>query len=141
VREYLAIAAPPPTAPRGTLRTLYNRHPVDRKRFSSKVETGRPAVTHWEVVEKFAAGAALVKLRLETGRTHQIRVHASDHGWPLIGDAMYGRTPRALVGLIGRQALHAARLTFDHPASGEQMTFTAPPPADFADALTKLRTL
>ncbi len=133
-RAYLAITTPAPPALRGTLRTLHGRHPVDRKRFSSKVSTGKAAVTHYEVLEKLR-DAALVRFVLETGRTHQIRVHAADHGFPLLGDAMYGkRSP-----LIARQALHAQLLAFDHPATGERLRFEAPPPGDFEAALAALR--
>jgi 23S rRNA pseudouridine1911/1915/1917 synthase len=141
LREYLGITAPPPPGSAGTLRTLHGRHPTDRKRFSSKLATGKPAVTHWTVVEPLA-GAALVRFRLETGRTHQIRVHAADHGWPLLGDPMYGRTPRALAaiaGALGRQALHAALLEIDHPVTGARLRFEAPLPADLAAALAALR--
>jgi len=135
------------------LRTLYGRHPVDRKRFSSKVATGKPAVTKYQVVEKLTPGdrapraegalaqgplgpAALVRFELDTGRTHQIRVHAADHGFPLVGDAMYGRRSP----LIARQALHAQVLAFAHPVTGEALRFETPPPADFAAALAALRT-
>jgi 23S rRNA pseudouridine1911/1915/1917 synthase len=142
-RAYLAIAAPPPPLARGTLRTQYNRHPVTRRKFSSKVATGKSAVTHYEIVERMHA-SALVRLRLETGRTHQIRVHASDHGWPLLGDQMYGVRQRderlaAAAAALGRQALHAALLAFDHPATGDRMSFEAAVPADFAAALVALR--
>jgi len=142
-RTYLAIAAPPPVGEGGTLRTLYGRHPVHRKKFSSKVASGKTAVTHWERVEALA-GAALLRLRLETGRTHQIRVHAADHGWPLLGDPVYGHRPRdervaAAAAVLGRQALHAAVLAFDHPVTGERLTFEAPLPADFLRALAALR--
>jgi len=142
-REYLAIATPPPPGVGGTLRTLYGRHPVHRKKFSSKVASGKSAVTHWELVEPLA-GAALLRLRLETGRTHQIRVHAADHGWPLLGDPVYGHRPRderiaAAADTLGRQALHAATLAFDHPVTGERMAFSAPVPADLQRALDALR--
>jgi len=140
VRDYLGIAAPPPAAG-GTLRTLHGRHPTDRKRFSSKVATGKPAVTHWTVVEPLA-GAALVRFRLETGRTHQIRVHAADHGWPLLGDPLYGRAPRPLAAIaaaLGRQALHAAVLELDHPVTGARLRFESPLPADLIAALAALR--
>ena len=142
-RAYLAIAAPPPTGAGGTLRTLYGRHPVHRKRFSSKVASGKAAVTHWERVESLA-GAALVRLRLETGRTHQIRVHAADHGWPLLGDPVYGHRQRderlaAAAAELGRQALHAAVLAFDHPVTGERLSFEAPLPADLVRVLAALR--
>jgi 23S rRNA pseudouridine1911/1915/1917 synthase len=133
-RSYLAITTPAPPQQSGTLRTLHGRHPVDRKRFSSKVATGKSAVTHYEVIEPLQ-GSALVRFTLETGRTHQIRVHAADHGFPLLGDAVYGkRSP-----LIARQALHAQLLAFDHPVTGERMRFESPLPADFAAALAALR--
>ena len=142
-REYVAVCAPAPAADAGTLRTLYGRHPVDRKRFSSKVKAGKAAVTHWRVVERLAHGAALVRLRLETGRTHQIRVHMADHGWPLVGDATYGRRHDGALAdaarALGRQALHAARLGFVHPATGARLVFETPPPADFAALLAALR--
>jgi 23S rRNA pseudouridine1911/1915/1917 synthase len=144
LREYVAVAHPAPPAASGTIRTLYGRHPVDRKRFSSKVATGKAAVTHWRVEERFAAGPALVRLRLETGRTHQIRVHMADAGWPLIGDPVYGRTPREpllaeLAQALGRQALHAARLEFLHPVTGEALRFATEPPADLQRLLARLR--
>jgi 23S rRNA pseudouridine1911/1915/1917 synthase len=142
LREYLGITAPPPPAPAGTLRTFHNRHPTDRKRFSSRVVWGRSAITHWELVEALAAPAALVRFRLETGRTHQIRVHAADHGWPLLGDPLYGKSPRdlrALAERLGRQALHAALLAFDHPVTGERLRFESPLPADLQAALAGLR--
>jgi 23S rRNA pseudouridine1911/1915/1917 synthase len=142
-RTYLAITSPAPPLPRGTLRTFHGRHPVDRKRFSSKVVAGKSAVTHYEVVEKLH-DAALVRFRLETGRTHQIRVHAADHGWPLVGDPVYGHRPRdarlgAVARALGRQALHAATLAFDHPVTGQHLAFEAPLPADMQAALTALR--
>src|SRR5213078_1881872 len=139
--EYLGITAPAPPATTGTLRTLHGRHPTDRKRFSSKVATGKPAVTHWTVVEPLA-GAALVRFRLETGRTHQIRVHAADHGFALLGDPLYGRTPRPLApaaAALGRQALHAAVLELDHPITGARLRLEAPLPDDLTRALSQLR--
>jgi 23S rRNA pseudouridine1911/1915/1917 synthase len=147
LREYLGITAPPPPVPAGTLRTFHNRHPTDRKRFSSRVTWGKSAVTHWELVERLpgpsaGARAALVRFRLATGRTHQIRVHAADHGWPLLGDLLYGKPPRELRALaerLGRQALHAAVLAFDHPATGEHLRFESPLPADLEAALADLR--
>ncbi|MGE5183597.1 MAG: RluA family pseudouridine synthase [Acidobacteriota bacterium] len=132
-RSYLAITTPAPPLRQGTLRTLYGRHPVDRKKFSSKVASGKPAITRYEVVDKLR-DSALVRFTLETGRTHQIRVHAADHGFPLLGDAVYGkRSP-----LIARQALHAQLLAFDHPVTGERMRFESPPPADFEAARAAL---
>jgi 23S rRNA pseudouridine1911/1915/1917 synthase len=141
VREYLGIAAPPPATATGTLRTWHARHPTDRKRFSSKVTRGKPAVTHWTVVEPLP-GAALVRFRLETGRTHQIRVHAADHGWPLLGDPLYGRTPKPLAAIaarLGRQALHAALLELDHPTTAARLRFESPLPEDMLAVLAQLR--
>ena len=142
-REYLAIACPAPREDRGTYRTLYGRHPVHRQRFSSKVSRGKSAVTHWQVVERFA-GAALVSLRLETGRTHQIRVHAADHGWPLLADPVYGHRPAEprlaqLAAELGRQALHAQLLAFVHPRTGQELVLQSPLPADLARVLAGLR--
>jgi len=138
LREYLAIVAPAPPSS-GTLRTLYGRHPVDRKKFSSKVTTGKPAVTHW-TTERTLAGGALIRLRLETGRTHQIRVHMADRGWPLVGDPVYGGKGRfpEVAATLGRQALHASVLELDHPATGARMRFESPLPADLQTALTVL---
>ncbi len=144
LREYVAICAPAPSSARGTIRTLYDRHPVDRKRMSSKVDKGKPAITHWEVVERLALGAALVRCRLETGRTHQIRVHMADSGWPLVGDQVYGRRYTGelaeLARTLGRQALHAARLELEHPITHAPLAFTTEPPADFIALLATLRT-
>jgi len=134
VRDYLAIAAPSPKSAAGTLRTLHGRHPTDRKRFSSRVSWGKTCVTHWRIVEPLA-DAALVQFRLETGRTHQIRVHAADHGWPLLGDRLYGKASP----LIARQALHAARLEIDHPVTGARMRFESPLPEDLQAALAATR--
>jgi 23S rRNA pseudouridine1911/1915/1917 synthase len=143
LREYTAVVFPAPLTQRGTIRTLYGRSPIDRKKFSSKVERGKTAVTHWTVEERFASGAARVALRLETGRTHQIRVHMADHGWPLLGDRTYGRTPKdeflaSCAKELGRQALHAARLELAHPVTGEMLRFATPPPPDLARLLSRL---
>jgi 23S rRNA pseudouridine1911/1915/1917 synthase len=100
-------------------------------------------VTHWTVVERLGLGAALVRCRLETGRTHQIRVHLADQGWPLVGDPVYGRRYSGalaeLAAALGRQALHAARLELTHPATGARLRFTTEPPADLAHLLEALR--
>ncbi|MEZ4255293.1 MAG: RluA family pseudouridine synthase [Polyangiales bacterium] len=141
-RAYLALVAG--VAPeRVTYDTFHGRHPTDRKRFTSKLDRGRRAVTHVERLEVFD-GASLVRCRLETGRTHQIRVHLSEHGHPLLGDPLYGRAPREpalrdIAQNLGRQALHAAVLGFEHPATGASVRFEAPPPADFGAALAALR--
>jgi len=141
LREYIGITAPAPPRETGTLRTWYGRHPTDRKRFSSKPATGKAAVTHWAIVEPLP-GAAVVRFRLETGRTHQIRVHAADHGWPLLGDRLYGRPPKRLAALaaqLGRQALHAAVLELDHPTMATRLRFESALPGDLVQALAQLR--
>jgi 23S rRNA pseudouridine1911/1915/1917 synthase len=143
LREYLAVVAPPLSMTAGRFATLYGRHPVHRKRFSSKVAVGKNAVTHYRVEESFA-DAALVRCRLETGRTHQIRVHFADDGHPLLGDPTYGRRPASarlveLAAALGRQALHAAVLAFDHPRTGAPLRFETPPPADLQSMLEALR--
>ncbi len=143
-REYLAVVAPPMGPRQGTFSTLYGRHPVHRKRFSSKVARGKTAVTHFRVEERFADLADLVRCRLETGRTHQIRVHFADAGHPLLGDRTYGRRPTsprlaAAAAALGRQALHAAVLEFEQPMTGELLSFESPLPADLEALVGQLR--
>jgi 23S rRNA pseudouridine1911/1915/1917 synthase len=145
-RRYLALVEGVLPA-RGTFDTRYGRHPHDRKRFSGRGGSKR-AVTHYTVQERLP-GATLVEARLETGRTHQIRVHFSEAGHPLLGDPLYGRPPRQTPLLsrrmrdvsqaLGHQALHARLLGFVHPMVGSWLEFSAPLPADFRAALTGLR--
>jgi 23S rRNA pseudouridine1911/1915/1917 synthase len=141
-REYVAIAqgVPPPKL---RIETLHGRDPRDRKKFTSKVREGKRAVTEVALIERLH-GASLVRCTLETGRTHQIRMHLSEHGFPLLGDPVYGRAsadPRvsAASAALGRQALHARVLGFEHPVLGGRLHFEAQPPADFARALASLR--
>lgn len=145
-RRYVAIVQGVPVAG-GTLDAPLDRHPGDRIRRAVR-EGGRPAITHYRVRRKFRAHA-VVECRLETGRTHQIRVHMAHAGYPLVGDPLYGRglrlprgaTPR-LAGTLRdfhRQALHAEHLAFAHPITAEAMVFDAPPPRDFLDLLDALQ--
>jgi 23S rRNA pseudouridine1911/1915/1917 synthase len=136
-KTYLALVAGPLKAAQGTFATLYGRHPRARQKFSSKVKTGKQAVTHWKRLEQLGRGA-YVEVGLETGRTHQIRVHFADVGHPLLGDALYGGAKKG-EGLIARQALHAWRLVFAHPRTGKALKFEAPIPADLRRALKLLR--
>jgi 23S rRNA pseudouridine1911/1915/1917 synthase len=142
-RRYVAIATGVISAAR-TIDRPIGRHPTDRKRFSSKIERGgKRAVTHVEPRERLH-GATLVECRLETGRTHQIRVHLADEGHALLGDRIYGRAAadaqvRAAAAALGRQALHAKVLGFEHPATGEPLRFETEPPADFMTAVEALR--
>jgi 23S rRNA pseudouridine1911/1915/1917 synthase len=128
----------------GTVATLHGRHPKNRLRFTSKVREGKSAVTHVRVLERFE-GAARVECQLETGRTHQIRVHLAEVlGTSVLGDPVYGRTPkapmlRALAERLGHQALHARVLGFVHPTSNLPVRFEAPLPADMAEVLLRLR--
>jgi 23S rRNA pseudouridine1911/1915/1917 synthase len=144
-RVYEAFVVGKPPGPGGRIDTLYGRDPRDRKKFSSKVRTGKRAVTNWKVAERFA-GAARVEARLETGRTHQVRVHLAALGCALLGDRTYGRPPkdlslRAIGDALGRQALHARTLGFVHPATGKAMSFSSELPADMNAALAALRAL
>jgi 23S rRNA pseudouridine1911/1915/1917 synthase len=144
-RVYDALVAGKPPGPGGRIDTLYGRDPVARKKFSSRVRTGKRAVTNWQAVERFA-GAARIEARLETGRTHQVRVHMAALGCPLLADRTYGKPPRdpavrAIAEALGRQALHARSLGFVHPATGARLAFTSPLPADMARALAALRAL
>lgn len=109
----------------GTVDAPIGRHPSDRKRMAV-VAGGRPAVTHWEVIARYP-GVTHVRCRLETGRTHQIRVHMAHMGCPLTGDFLYGREAPAL---ITRPALHSARLELTHPITRARLEFTAPLPED-----------
>ncbi|MCA9641466.1 MAG: RluA family pseudouridine synthase [Polyangiaceae bacterium] len=141
-REYLALTLGEPKE--GRIETFHGRHPVHRQRFTSLLPKGRRAVTSFHINERLGI-AALVSCRLETGRTHQIRVHLSEQcKTPILGDPLYGRRsqdPRLtkIAEGLGRQALHATELGFVHPATGEHKLFRSPAPADFASALDALR--
>ena len=133
-KEYLALVWGAPQKPSGTVELPVGRHPVHRQKMAV-TEKGRPAVTHYETL---AAGplASLLRVRIETGRTHQIRVHLAHLGQPVVGDSTYGRARHGLPdGLkIPRQMLHAHVLKIAHPRDGRPLVFTAPPPPDFLAA-------
>jgi 23S rRNA pseudouridine1911/1915/1917 synthase len=142
-RVYEALVVGKPPAESGRIDTLHGRDPRDRKKFSIRVKEGRRAVTGWRVVERFA-GAARMEAELETGRTHQVRVHLAALGCPLLADRTYGKPPRdpalrAIADELGRQALHARSLGFVHPATGKTLSFRSEPPEDFRRALAALR--
>lgn len=145
-REYLAILNGKPVSG-GTIEKPIGRHGVDRKRMAVR-EEGKEAVTHYRISEKFRVHT-LVSVQLETGRTHQIRVHMSSVGFPLLGDITYGGRPRFppastqevrdAISDFRRQALHAHRLTLEHPASGETVGWESAIPDDFSAMLKILR--
>lgn len=135
-REYHAVAVGGFRADSGTVDAPITRHPTDRKKMAVDRAKGKEAVTHWEVLERYS-GYTYLKCLLETGRTHQIRVHLASVGHPLLGDTVYG-AKKPVPGLAG-QCLHAKKLTFIHPATGEGMTVECPLPDWFEATLTKLR--
>lgn len=143
-RAYLAVTSGQPAPPAGTIRGNLGRSSTNRKKMALVGEgRGKHAVTHYATQERFA-GAALVECRLETGRTHQLRVHLASIGHPLLGDPVYGRSParlRPLLASLGfqRQALHAAELGFNHPVTGELLRFVNELPADMQHLLVELR--
>jgi 23S rRNA pseudouridine1911/1915/1917 synthase len=132
-KTYLSLVhGDPPDS--GTFDTFYGRHKTQRLKFTSRLASGKRAVTHFETLKR-AAGFALVRVVLETGRTHQIRVHLAEAGFPLVGEALYQRSRRADDALISRQALHAWRLSFQHPGRRKKLSFSAAVPSDFARAV------
>ena len=150
-REYLALVWGGFDAAAGRVEATIGRHPRRREKMAvSTEERGRHAVTHWRLLEALGA-AGLVACRLETGRTHQIRVHMASIGHPLLGDSVYGggyktkashlpEGAKAALAALGRQALHAAALGFEHPISGESLRFERPPPEDLLRLFNALRT-
>jgi len=145
-REYLGLVIGTLTSG-GVIRAPVGRHPVQRTRMAV-ISSGRPATTHYRVLERFLA-CTFIRVSLDTGRTHQIRVHMAHLGHPLVGDPVYGKRPPsrhggdlkvtdALLG-FGRQALHAAHLELEHPLHRHRLTFDAPLPEDMFGLLEELR--
>jgi 23S rRNA pseudouridine1911/1915/1917 synthase len=138
-RVYYALVFGSPRTDKGRIEGEIGRHPVDRKKMSGNAKHGRHAVTHWKVLARYS-GVSLLKMMLETGRTHQIRVHLSEAKHPLLGDSVYGGDARlgnikdaklkSLIKELGRQALHAKTLGFIHPSSGEYIEFDSELPED-----------
>jgi 23S rRNA pseudouridine1911/1915/1917 synthase len=136
-KRYAALVQGHPDPTRGTIDAPIDRHPTHDYRWAV-VAGGKPSVTHYETVEAFRA-ATLLDVRLETGRTHQIRVHMAAVRHPCVGDLTYGADPTLAARLgLDRQWLHAHRLSFDHPADGRRVEFTSAPPADLQRALDLL---
>jgi 23S rRNA pseudouridine1911/1915/1917 synthase len=137
-KRYHALVQGHPDPLRGTIDAPIGRHPAGDGRFAV-VADGRPAVTHYDTLEAFRA-ASLLDVGLETGRTHQIRVHMAAVRHPCAGDRLYGADPVLARRLgLSRQWLHAVSLSFAHPADGRRVEFTSPYPADLAGALATLR--
>ena len=151
VREYQAVVWGDMGRGSGMIDAPVGRSTLDRKRMAVTPFASRNAITNYQVLERFGI-ATLVRVRLETGRTHQIRVHMTHHGHPVVGDPEYGGRRRdvirslrdvpvfeAMLRIIKRQALHAARLGFFHPSTGRFVEFQSPLPRDFSDLLSLLR--
>ncbi|HEY0370542.1 MAG TPA: RluA family pseudouridine synthase [Thermoanaerobaculia bacterium] len=145
-KEYVALVYGTPSSERGTVEAPIGRDPRDRKRMAV-VAGGRAAITDYEVAERLRY-VSLVRCRLRTGRTHQIRVHLKHLGHPIVGDPMYSgpqwrgipdKRVQKLLSSLERQMLHAARITFAHPSDGHTLSVEAPLPRDFADVITALR--
>jgi 23S rRNA pseudouridine1911/1915/1917 synthase len=146
-KEYLALVLGAPARAAGEVDAPIGRDPVHRQKMSVRAPRGREARTSWRVEERFD-GAALLRVRLHTGRTHQIRVHLASIGHPVAGDAVYGGTrppssrraaARDTLLSLERPALHATRLALTHPATGERLVFEAPLPPDLEAVLERLR--
>ncbi|WP_223805508.1 RluA family pseudouridine synthase [Pseudanabaena sp. UWO310] len=136
-REYLGIVRGVPKSESGIVDAAIARHKSDRKKMAV-VEDGRKAITHWQISERLG-NYTLVKFDLETGRTHQIRVHSAYMGWAIAGDPIYGYPNKETSQYLSGQALHAWKLTFTHPVSGDIITNIAPLPIGFEKLLTFLR--
>ncbi len=137
-RRYLAVVHGAPKGDEGTMIGAIGRHPVDRKKYAVvNDETGRYACTHWELKERLGS-YSLLAFKLDTGRTHQIRVHCAHFGHPIIGDQTYSRC-RKLPIELSSQVLHAYKLGLNHPITNESMSFEAPLPTTFAKVLKVLR--
>jgi 23S rRNA pseudouridine1911/1915/1917 synthase len=146
-KEYVALVHGVPRSSSGEIASPIGRHPVHRKKMTTDAPRGRSALTSWSR-EEVLDGASLLRVRIHTGRTHQIRVHLASIGHPVAGDDTYGgtRTPssrraeaRRALSSLDRPALHAARLAFTHPATGEVLSLTSPLPPDIVSVLERLR--
>jgi 23S rRNA pseudouridine1911/1915/1917 synthase len=138
-RTYRGIVWGKPPREGGTVTTQTGRHPVHRKKMAVLSSGGRTAVTHYRLVESFGT-FSLLEFRLETGRTHQVRLHCAHLSCPIVGDDVYGRPRKVVLGRgtgsrtvkLSRFLLHACRIVFTHPATGERMEFSVPDPPEFA---------
>lgn len=138
LKEYVALVSGVPKAMSGVIDRAIARHPVHRHRMTTG-EGGRPARTDWVVLEKFGEVAALLRCRIHSGRTHQIRVHLKSIGHPLLGDPTYGWKQNPAMSAVPRVMLHAEHLVLTHPVNGKTLDLRAPLPADFEALLGALR--
>ncbi len=146
-RVYTALVYGSPGEDKGVIEAAIGRHPTDRKKMSGATRRGRHAITNWRVTGRYS-GITLMTITLETGRTHQIRVHFSEAGFPLLGDPVYGGSGRLanlkdpelrkMIKELGRQALHAGTLGIIHPTSGEYLEFNADMPEDMSEIIKYL---
>jgi 23S rRNA pseudouridine1911/1915/1917 synthase len=135
-KEYIALVHGILKVKTGRLAAAIGRHPVHRQKMAVRPGTGRHAVSNWEVVDEFSGKMSLVKVNIETGRTHQIRVHMAYKGHPVVGDVVYGSQHKD--DSVSRQLLHASRLVFKHPVTTKKMDIRAPLWQDFSDILEGL---
>jgi len=137
-KTYLAVCHGRPRLDSGRIENLIGRHPVDRKRMAIVERNGKPAITNWRLQTSQTFQTSLIECRIETGRTHQIRVHMASLGCPVIGDKVYGKPvlDRRLDPVPMRQMLHAWRLALWHPVTRERMSFEAPIPSDMTPYVT-----
>lgn len=139
-KTYHALLLRSPADPTGRIVAPVGRHPVNRKKMAVRHQGGRYAVSRWQILEAFTNGCCLARIIIETGRTHQIRVHMSSLGAPVAGDVLYGgRIPESLGVTADRQMLHASTLSFVHPETGQECEFTAPLWEDMNQLLSQLR--
>lgn len=138
-KTYHAILDGVPATAEGRICTTIGRHPVNRKKMAARVIHGKEAITNWKLVTPYDRAFSLVEITIETGRTHQIRVHMALIGVPVAGDQVYGKHNTLYPTLgVSRQCLHASKLSFVHPATGDRVTFTADRPPDMQRVLDRL---
>lgn len=150
-KEYQALVWGHPAQDKGVINQPIGRHPIHRKKMAVNPINGKPAVTEWTVLERFPCSLSRLKLNIKTGRTHQIRVHLSWLGYPVVGDPLYGRAKgpgKDLAGpladalkAVSRQLLHSSFLSFKHPVSETPMAFSSPLPADMQGLIDLLKSL
>jgi 23S rRNA pseudouridine1911/1915/1917 synthase len=148
-KEYQALVWGGPLKSRGRIESPIGRHPVQRKKMAINAVHGKPAVTEWQVIERFSLGITRLHLVIKTGRTHQIRVHLSSQGWPVVGDPLYGGKKNIvskgkgggyeIQKEISRQMLHACRLAFFHPTNHNHLDFSSAIPVDMENLIKYLR--